>query len=74
MFFTKSGANADTDSIPNQPAVKCTAAGSPENCRISVLSVPGYSAGGRLMRISNGLKVSKSLWVQCGRSLSLEKY
>ena len=30
------------------------------DCAASVLSVPGYSAGGRLMRISNGLKVSKS--------------
>ena len=48
-----------SDSIRNQPAVKC-AAGSPQDCAASVLSVPGYSAGGTLMRISNGLKVSKS--------------
>ena len=60
IFCTKSGANADTDSIPNQPAVKCTAADSPESCKASFVSVEGYSAGGRMMRITNGLKVSKS--------------
>ena len=38
--------------------VSCTA-GSPSSCKVATLPVPGYSAGD-LIRITNGLKVSKS--------------
>ena len=40
------------------PAVKC-ADGSLGKCEVTIISVPGYSAGG-LLKITNGLKVRKS--------------
>ena len=43
--------------MPN--LVATCADGSPGSCAVSVVSVSGYSAGG-LIRIANGLKVSKS--------------